>query len=397
MFSRPWNRLCTGIMTALIGTTLLSTAGATALAGPSFSEFDQSARDGKNLTVAFLGGSLTWGAQATDPQKTSYRALVCRTLREAYPNAHFEFIDAAIGGTGSQLAAFRLDRDVLAYRPDLVFLDFTINDNPYQTPNPYRLAAYESLIRRLVQAGIPVVQLILPAKQDLRPDPAPRPLDAKHREIGEAYGLPLADAVTLCREEARTGMTTADLLWDLPADQTHPGDAGYALYAKCAWQAFLQAVKEGTTCKVPEVMLHPPTYMNVTRHRLTRLDSLPAGWQAGKPHRNAVAYDFICSRWMDDLVIAGSQAAPLRFPFKGSDVLLFGEQTKNSGRYSVRIDGAEAKTYSAKCADGNMRLVQAVAEGLDPMKPHEIIITPLLENGEELRLESICIAGGTNH
>ena len=68
---------------------------------PSFEDFDQRARNGENLTVAFFGGSLTWGARASDPQKTSYRAIIGRKLEEAYPKAHFKFIDAAIGGTGS--------------------------------------------------------------------------------------------------------------------------------------------------------------------------------------------------------------------------------------------------------------------------------------------------------
>ena len=62
--------------------------------------------------------------------KTSYRAIVSQNLRDRYTNAHFTFVDAAIGGTGSQLAAFRLQRDVLDYEPDLVFLDFALNDHP---------------------------------------------------------------------------------------------------------------------------------------------------------------------------------------------------------------------------------------------------------------------------
>ncbi|HEY9247965.1 MAG TPA: GDSL-type esterase/lipase family protein, partial [Rariglobus sp.] len=159
-------------------------------AAPSFSDFDQRAHKGERLSVVFFGGSLTWGAQATDPQLTSYRALTSRKLEETYPDAHFRFWDAAIGGTGSQLGAFRLERDVLSRKPDLVFLDFTINDNPYAEPDPDRLAAYEAIVRRLVSSGIPVVQAIFAAKKDVLPNPPPRPLDAAHRAIAAAYGLP---------------------------------------------------------------------------------------------------------------------------------------------------------------------------------------------------------------
>jgi lysophospholipase L1-like esterase len=360
---------------------------------PDFSLLDRRAKSGEPLSVVFLGGSLTWGAQATDPQKTSYRALVAQKLAEAYPSARFTFHDAAIGGTGSQLAAFRLERDVLAYRPDLVFLDFTINDDPYAPPHPHRLAAYESLIRRLTLAGTAVVQMILPARKDLDPNEVPRPLDAKHKEIGASYGLPLADAVDLARRRAWDGKTTADVLWDVPDDATHPGDAGYALYAEAARNAFVQAVEKGTRCRVPASMIAAPWYMNVVRYRLTQVTPRPPGWEVGKPHRNAIAYDFICSRWMDDLLIARGQASPLRLKFHGCDVLLFGEQTKTSGDYAVRIDGGEPRKFSAVSKEGNMRLVQVLAEGLDLAAEHEIEITPLLNSGEELRLESLCVAG----
>lgn len=352
------------------------------------------ARNGERLTVAFLGGSLTWGAQATDPLQTSYRALVGKQLLAAYPQAHFTFRDAAIGGTGSQLASFRLERDVLAYEPDLLFLDFTINDNPYVEPSEHRLASYEGVVRRLVAKGIPVVQVVLPAKKDLDANPEARPLDPLHKEIGAAYGLPLADAVALARKRAAAGETTADLLWDLPTDQTHPGDAGYALYADAAWAAFQNAVKTGATCRLPERMINDNKYLTVTRHVLSQ-EALPAGWRKGVPHRNAVAFDFVCSRWMDSLVIAEKGAASLKLSVQGADILVFGEMTQKSGNFAVRIDGGDAVEYPAKCADGNMRLPYIVAEGLDRTQEHTVEILPILDEGEELRIESVCVAGGT--
>lgn len=361
---------------------------------PEFATFDQKARTGETLNVVFLGGSLTWGAQATNPQKTSYRAIVQRKLQEAYPQAHFQFHDAAIGGTGSQLASFRLERDVLACRPDLVFLDYTINDDPYTQPSPHRLAAYEGIIRRIVNSGAPMVAVILPAKKDVEANPPARPLDARHKEIAAAYGLPVADAVALAKARVAEGKTTPDQLWDLPEDHTHPGDAGYALYADAAWAAYQEAVAKSVKCAVPEKMVQADTYMTVTRFVLAAQPSLPAGWSKGKPHRNAVAYDFVCSRWMDSLAIAAPGAKPLRFLVQGSDLMLFGEQTKISGSYSVKIDDREPRKYSAVCADGNMRLVQIIAEGLDPATEHTVEILPDLTEGQELRLESLCAAGG---
>lgn len=103
------------VCTAALGLLLVSLNGASAESSQStnsYAGFDQSGQKGETLSVAFFGGSLTWGAQATDPQRTSYWALVSQRLKQTYPKAHFEFWDAAIGGTGSQLGAFRLERDV---------------------------------------------------------------------------------------------------------------------------------------------------------------------------------------------------------------------------------------------------------------------------------------------
>ena len=37
-------------------------------------------------------------------------------------------INAAIGGTGSDLGVFRFKQDVLVQKPDLVFIEFAVND-----------------------------------------------------------------------------------------------------------------------------------------------------------------------------------------------------------------------------------------------------------------------------
>ena len=46
------------------------------VAFPHLAQFYQRCPRGERLRVAFLGGSITWGATATDPLKTLWRALV---------------------------------------------------------------------------------------------------------------------------------------------------------------------------------------------------------------------------------------------------------------------------------------------------------------------------------
>ena len=400
-------------MKSFLLATVLAALGPLPLnAAPSFAEFDRQAAAGARLTVVFLGGSLTWGCRASDPQKTSYRAILGQKLEETYPNARFHFVDAAIGGTGAQLAAFRLQRDVLARQPDLVFLDFTLNDGVYAT-SPDTLAAHESLVRRIIAEGhCPVVQMFLAAKafvtaggtENMRRYQA-------HLAIADAYRTATGDAITLMQRKWQAGELDLDHVWP-PAsfDSCHPDDPGYRLYAEAGWAAYRSAVADKRVCRVPETMLYGNGYMNWARVRFSSLGRLPPGWKTTAASRESCAFDFLMSRWLDDVTVAANftaldrtrtapapPAAPLKLKFTGSSVLLFGESTPRSGRYRVTIDGQATEFDACQLGQaGTGRLWQMVAEGLDPRQQHTLELTPLFDRPDtprELRLESICVAG----
>jgi hypothetical protein len=70
--------------------------------------------------VAYLGGSIT--------AAPGWRVQSLAWLQERFPQASFQEINAAIGGTGSNLGAFRVGQDAIAQRPDLVFIEFAVSD-----------------------------------------------------------------------------------------------------------------------------------------------------------------------------------------------------------------------------------------------------------------------------
>ncbi len=148
-------------------------------------------------------------------------------------------------------------------------------------------------------------------------------------------------------------------------------------------------------------------------------DSLPEGWRSGRPNLTSAFFDFLMSRWLDGEAIAsrpagepGSEPPPqpqrLRVLFTGSMALLFGETTKTSGSYRLWLDGkpVEHTPQGTKTATdrfdagafaerigGNGHYVQVIATGLDATREHVLEIEPLLDPGQELRLESLCVAG----
>jgi lysophospholipase L1-like esterase len=393
---------------------ILPHGSAQAAAGePSFAGFDRRARVGEQLNVVFFGASLTWGANATDPQLTSYRALVGRHLEEHYPKAHFRFWDAAIGGTGSQLGVFRLDRDVLRRKPDLVFLDFSANDD-IGSADPETLASYEAILRRIIaEAKCPVVQVIFPFKWNVEHGKLEEmKRRTAHLKLSRTYGTGVSDGIAFCQAQVAAGVTTVAKIW--PVDGAHPCDAGYALFATVVWDEFQQAIREKRVCRAPAKMVYPDTYMHSARVRLSSLAPLPPGWTVKSPHLTSAWFDALMSRWLDDVTIATRKdnAAPLRLKFRGSMVMLFGEATPKTGRFRIELDGQPAARPSSKADDadrfefnpgriaklckGNTHLTELIAAGLDPQVEHTLILTPIWQDAEdeELRIESVCVAGG---
>ena len=96
-------------------------------------------RAGKPVTVAYFGGSIT--------EMEGWRNLTTDWLRAAYPKAAITEVAASIGGTGSALGVFRLAKDVLSKDPDLVFVEFAVNDGDKPPRNIWR--QMEGIVRQI--------------------------------------------------------------------------------------------------------------------------------------------------------------------------------------------------------------------------------------------------------
>ena len=75
----------------------------------------------REATVAFIGGSIT--------EMKGYRMMVQELLTKKFPKTEFQFVNAGISSTCSTTGAFRLERDVLSTNPDLLFVEFAVNDD----------------------------------------------------------------------------------------------------------------------------------------------------------------------------------------------------------------------------------------------------------------------------
>lgn len=101
-------------------------------------------RSGKTVRVAFLGGSITRAGNG-------YRDQVLNWLKTQYPSAHFEEIMAAVSGTGSDFGACRVQQHVTDHQPDLVFVEFAVNDNRMRMQ--FVRETMEGIVRKIWKAS----------------------------------------------------------------------------------------------------------------------------------------------------------------------------------------------------------------------------------------------------
>lgn len=93
----------------------------------------------QSVTVVFLGDSVTQGCfevylqpdgalETVYETEQSYSAKFKILMDRLYPKAHINIIDSGISGDKAANGAKRLERDVLAYSPDLVVVCYGLND-----------------------------------------------------------------------------------------------------------------------------------------------------------------------------------------------------------------------------------------------------------------------------
>ncbi len=378
----------------------------------SFADFDQQAKAGKPMSVVYFGGSLTWGANASDPQRTSYRALMGQYLQQKYPNCSFTFTDAAIGGTGSRLGLFRLQRDVLARNPDLVFYDFTANDDLYSA-DPASLASYETILREMIGCGIPVVQAYFGFKGDYsdRYQATGLPRVLAHQKLADAYHTAVGNTFSYIHDTVASGKADINVLYAI--DGVHPDDAGYQLFFEPVRDGFEKAIAERRVCVAP-----PQPVFGFQYHERSRVPlvgrPLPAGWTREKTFRTALWFDGLSSRWMDDVAVADiekeKKVEPITLEFVGTSVGLFGEMDQDGLGFTIKIDGkviqyrpspriepVDTWPTSTKAFGGSGRLFfwRDITSTLTP-GGHTLEIAPVVPEGAtkgQLRIESICVAG----
>ncbi|WEG11098.1 SGNH/GDSL hydrolase family protein [Pullulanibacillus sp. KACC 23026] len=202
----------------------------------------EKAERGDDVTIAYIGGSITQGAGAKPIHTHCYAYqsyLKFRDLFEKKDGENVHFVKAGVGGTPSELGMIRYDRDILRngqVKPDIVIVEFAVNDAGDETQG----ICYESLcLKILASENKPAVILLFSVfENDWN-------LQNRLSPIGKHYDLPMVsikDAVVeqfrLTKEEGNV-ITKRQFFYDI----YHPTNDGHRIMADCLQYLFSETKK----------------------------------------------------------------------------------------------------------------------------------------------------------
>lgn len=195
----------------------------------------------KELNVVYFGGSVTAGHGSSDRDKFSWRALSAKWFREHFPEAEIRDVNSAIGESGTFLGVYRLERDILSQAPDLLFIEYAINDYFFGSSEEVAALQYETIVRE-VKAHFPqcdIVTLITDCRETAEAEELYGAARG-HEQIAKAYQIPTI----------YVGKALVDSLPELSDEEwkkyfidiVHPTDAGYFTYYKCVEEYLHQSL-----------------------------------------------------------------------------------------------------------------------------------------------------------
>ena len=313
----------------------------------------QNAFSGKDqINVVFLGGSITEGAGASDV-KNCYANRVGEWLKSVYTDKKVTYYNKGVGGTPSEYGLLRLERDVISKNPDLVFIEFAVNDGGRDTRH-----YMESIVRSLKSTADPYIVFLYTTDANYTT------VTKYHEEIAKHYGIPqisLKDA--LKNELSCKNATDAGYMMD----GVHPLDKGYDVY----FREIVRCLKTGDYLKkarekeklTAESSAVQTEFISAASDSVERIGT----WETNtdNPERS----------WAKTLVLGDK----LKLTFEGNIFALEQGLHADSAMYEIWIDGTLAETKHPVYREiRSNQLVQGYADFHLPDGVHnvEIVTVP---------------------
>ncbi len=178
--------------------------------------------------MVFHGHSVPSGYFKTPLVNTldSYPFQLLKKLKERYPYAVINVINTAVGGENSIKGAKRFDADVLIHKPDILFIDYSLNDLGVGLEKSY--TAWDEMINKSLKNNIKVILMTPSPDQRINIIDVNNKLELHRNQVeklADEYGVGLTDRYNLFKEKINVG----DSISDYMSQVNHPNKKGHQL------------------------------------------------------------------------------------------------------------------------------------------------------------------------
>ena len=343
--------------------------------------FFQKIMDHEPVTIVYFGGSIT--------NHPGYRVFSEEWFKTQYPESKFTTVNAGIGGTGSDLGVFRMDQDVMEHNPDLVFVEFAVNDAG--TDSLVICHSMEGIVRKIRNHNrLTDICFLYTVNQGMVNDLMQGRLYKSMRymeSIAEYYNIPSVNfsnrVIDLVKKDSLIfkGEKGKDYGGRMvfSDDGTHPTfECGHKIYTQTLAQSML-AIEKMKAGK-PEKSLKPPLYHeNYERAKSVSVSEFrkSAGWKVVPADDKIYKYYQGSSKVFPDLMVSDNREDFIEIKFKGTVAGLFDVIGPGSGGFTYAVDGGakiEVRRFDVYCGNiyrSNYKLLPVLDEGA-----HTILIRP---------------------
>lgn len=350
--------------------------------------------NGDSITIAFLGGSIT---QADN----GWRDKTFTWLQHQNPDAKMKQINAGIGGTGSDLGVYRLDEQVLKYKPDLLFIEFAVNDADASSSSI--LKAIEGIVRKTKakdsRISICFVYTFYEAFYKQYQDKQIPASVAAMEKIATYYQLP----------SINVGLPIVDLLGNksifLKGPAYHSSDSsffsgdGVHPYPETGHQLYFKTISSSLqrifTANSPQKKVQSKPYFSDALQKAGMKDFQPYMLE-GDIQEAAVTGDEVAAKFasqMPHTILLNDTAQQIAFKFAGTRIGFMDVLTPSSAEIAVYVDEEKPRMinrFDKYCfyfsrmhwffIDGLSPCTHSIRIKLSPQQPDKFL---LLEQGKQ--------------
>lgn len=184
----------------------------------------------RTINLVFHGHSVPAGYFKTPVVNTleAYPYQLLRELKSVYPFAVINIINTSIGGENSESGAKRFETEVLNHKPDVLFIDYALNDQGIGLARAK--IAWEKMIRSAMNKGIKVILLSPSPDQRVNILEVNNVLEqhaAQIKSLSGKYGIGFVDVFKMFQQRVVSGQAITDYM----SQVNHPNEKGHALIA----------------------------------------------------------------------------------------------------------------------------------------------------------------------